>query len=101
MRKCISGIPGLKFRALYIENDPIAYKRLETFVAEQHDVNISVESKHGEFTALIDEIRQWAQGGFTFFFIDPKGWKGIVAPTTLTPLLEIPNSEFLINLMYD
>jgi hypothetical protein len=34
-------------------------------------------------------------------FIDPTGWKNVVELPTLEPLLRRPNSEFLINFMYD
>jgi hypothetical protein len=36
-----------------------------------------------------------------FFFVDPLGWKGIVEVPTLKPFLLRPNSEFLINFMFD
>ena len=49
-----------------------------------------------------DEILSWCwKQDFTFFFIDPKGWKNVVEISTLKPLLKRPNSEFLINFMYD
>ena len=36
-----------------------------------------------------------------FFFIDPKGWKNAIEIPILTPLLQRPRSEYLINFMYD
>ena len=38
---------------------------------------------------------------FTFFFIDPTGWKDVVEIDTLRPLLGRKHSEFLINFMFE
>jgi len=48
------------------------------------------------------EILKWCGNrDFAFFFIDPKGWKNAIEIPTLAPLLRRPNSEYLINFMYD
>ena len=89
------------FRALYIEKDPEAYKRLEKFTFEQSNKNIEVSCMEGDCTKLIPDIIKWQNSHFTFFFIDPKGWKNIIGGVTLSPLLKLERTEFLINLMYD
>ncbi len=62
---------------------------------------IETSALQGEFVGLEREILDWCGADdFVFFFIDPKGWKDVSMPK-LRPLLERPNSEFLINLMYD
>ncbi len=44
---------------------------------------------------------KWCEDdSFAFFFVDPSGWKD-VAPDTLSPLLQRPKSEYLINFMFD
>lgn len=55
----------------------------------------------GDFVALRSQILDWTgKDAFTFFFIDPKGWSPIVIDV-LTPLLQRPRSEFLINFIYE
>ena len=36
-----------------------------------------------------------------FVLIDPTGWKDVISPTTLSPLLGKPNVEMLINVMWN
>lgn len=89
------------FRALYIEKDKNAFSRLQHFIEKHTDPSVEVECLCGDYTQLLAEISQWAGPFFTFFFVDPMGWKGIIGASTMKPLLERPKSEFLINLMYD
>ena len=105
IQECREGLKKLgknvHFRALFIEKDPKAHKKLETFLEKQ---NREVETKplHGEFFPLRSDILSWCgNDSFVFFFIDPTGWKQAVELPTLAPLLKRPNSEFLINFMYD
>jgi three-Cys-motif partner protein len=104
MEKCLAGLKGIgkqvKFRALYIEKNAKAYSRLSAFVENYNNPSIEVKCKQGDYSELINEIVAWCGGHFTFFFVDPMGWKKINA-ITLSPLLQIEKSEFLINLMYD
>ncbi|ERU97060.1 TPA: three-Cys-motif partner protein TcmP [Pseudomonas aeruginosa] len=90
----------IRFRALYIEKDKKAYEKLKSFLANNH-LPIEVECIHGDYTENIDKISQWTGGAFTFFFVDPKGWKKVVSAPTLAPLLRLKKVEFLINFMYD
>jgi three-Cys-motif partner protein len=91
----------VKFRALYIEKDNVAFARLQEFLNKHRDPAITVACMHGDYTKLIPHIMEWTQEHFTFFFVDPKGWKNIIGATTMKLLLERPKTEFLINLMYD
>lgn len=91
----------VKFRALYIEKDPEAFKRLSTFIAKQNSPAIEAACIEGDYTTLIPQIATWCDNNFTFFFVDPKGWKKIIGGETLAPLLKLEKTEFLINLMYD
>ena len=57
---------------------------------------------YGEFIDVRREILSCCgNDSFAFFFIDPTGWKQVVEPAILEPLRRRPNSEFLINFMYD
>ena len=63
---------------------------------------VETDARNGEFFDLRESILSWCgPADFTFFFIDPTGWKKVVEVPTLRPFLERPNSEFLINFMYD
>jgi three-Cys-motif partner protein len=104
MNKCLLGLqrhnPYIRFRALFVEKDPKAFKRLEGYL---HSLDTPVEAAcfHGEFYNVRHKILDWCGATFTFFFIDPLGWKDIVEVSTLQPFLERSNSEFLINFMFD
>ena len=90
------------FHALFIEKDKIAFKKLRDHLAGFQQTGISTSAFHGDFFDLRDSILDWCGPDiFTFFFVDPNGWKKVVEVPTLTPLLQRPNSEFLINFMYD
>jgi three-Cys-motif partner protein len=106
IHKCREGLKNLgndvQFKALFIEEDPTAYSKLENFLASKKLEGLSTKTLHGEFIALRQEILDWCgKDSFAFFFIDPTGWKHDVEPSTLEPLLKRHNSEFLINFMYD
>lgn len=92
---------SVRMRALYIEEDPRAFARLKTYLANHTPQGIESECLNGDFVSLRDKILDWlGPRAFAFFFIDPKGWSE-VSVSTLRPLLERSRSEFLINLMYD
>jgi three-Cys-motif partner protein len=105
MRRCRNSFTAIgrsvpRFRALYIEKNRGSFDRLQSFLGEPR-AGIETKALRGEFIDLEEEILDWCgPDAFVFFFIDPKGWKDMSMPK-LRPLLERPNSEFLINLMYD
>lgn len=106
IKKCRAGLrrnPGIRFRALFIEQNNKAYRKLESYLESRKDTGIETKPLNGSFHELIPKILDWCSDHrqFVFFFIDPKGWKNAVEIPTLTPLLRRPNSEFLINFMYD
>jgi len=90
----------VQFRALYIEKNDEAFAKLKRFLSSNTGSGVDASCIHGDYTTKIADIANWAKLGFTFFFIDPKGWKVITAPV-LAPLLALNKAEFLINLMYD
>lgn len=91
----------ISFRALYIEKDTKAYARLKRYLSERERDEIDAEPLEGDFVDLIPAILEWSsRDSFAFFFIDPTAWRP-VSVGMLKPLLERPQSEFLINFMYD
>ena len=90
-----------RMRALYVEKDNKAFKKLSTFLAERATSEVEHDCRHGDFVALRADILTWCgNSAFAFFFVDPKGWTPIVIDV-MEPLLKRPRSEFLINFIYD
>jgi three-Cys-motif partner protein len=88
-------------RALYVEKDKGAFDRLSKFLGSKAPPSVAHACLHGDFVDLRNNILKWCgSGAFTFFFVDPKGWKDIVIET-MRPLLQRPRSEFLINFAYN
>jgi three-Cys-motif partner protein len=106
MRKSVATLKknfqrSVSFRALYIEKHSKSFSRLQQFIEKKNDPAVTVKCLHGDYTKLIPDILKWSEAHFTFFFVDPKGWKGIIGASTMQPLLQREKTEFLINLMYD
>lgn len=106
MSKCRDSLQkmgkSVSFRALFVEKDSGAFRKLESYLQRTHWDGIHAEARHGDFYHLRENILEWCGSrDFAFFFIDPKGWKNAIEIPTLTPLLRRPRSEFLINFMYD
>lgn len=88
-------------RALYIEKDAGAFEKLSAFLAQSAPASVQSSCLLGDFVDLRPDILKWCgTSSFTFFFVDPKGWKDI-GVETLRPLLQRPRSEFLINFAYN
>lgn len=106
IRKCRDGLKkrgrDVKYHALFIEKDKNSYQKLRDYLAVFPQQEVSTDSLSGDFFDLRKSILQWCgPDDFTFFFIDPTGWKNVVEIPTLKTLLRRANSEFLINFMYD
>ncbi|MFQ5685823.1 MAG: three-Cys-motif partner protein TcmP [Candidatus Scalindua sp.] len=92
----------VQFRALYIEKDKESFERLESFLAKKDRNEVDANALRGEFHELRDDILKWCgEGNFTFFFVDHTGWRKAIEISTLRPLLQRQNSEYLINFMFD
>lgn len=91
------------FRALFIEKNKKAFKKLKEFLnnLDKSQYDIEVTASQGDFFDKRNDIIDWCKDDFAFLFVDPKGWKRAVELTTLHPLLERKKSEFLITFMYD
>ena len=104
--KCREGLKKMgkdvTFHALFIEKDENSFQKLQDYLAGSPQQEVAAEARPGDFFDLRETILEWCgPDDFTFFFIDPTGWKNVVEIPTLTPLLLRPNSEFLLNFMYD
>jgi three-Cys-motif partner protein len=87
----------VRMRAFLVELDPVAYAQLLQAVAQFPSVEITplngrMEAHAGAIAASIPRT------AFSFSLIDPKGFPQIGA---LKPLLTRPNSETLVNFMFD
>lgn len=92
---------NLWLRALYIEKSHDKFAKLKEYLDGRRQDGIDAESLEGDFADLRPAILEWCRrDSFTFFFVDPTAWTP-VSLGMLQPLLERPESEFLINLMYD
>lgn len=104
MKSCLDTLQGMghnvRFRALFVEKDPKKYHRLKEYL-NTLKTPVETESYQGEFDKVRHKILDWCGSSFTFFFVDPLGWKKIVEVSTLTPFLQRNNSEFLINFMFE
>lgn len=88
-------------RALYIEKDKGAFERLSAFLGSKAPPIVDHACLRGDFVDLREDILKWCgTRAFTFFFVDPKGWKDI-GIEIMRPLLQRPRSEFLINFAYN
>jgi len=106
MKECYESLKKqgkkVQFKALYIEKNREAYKILNSFLNKESTNEVRAESLYGDFYSLRADILKWCgDNDFTFFFIDPKGWKNVVEIDTLRPLLQRKRSEYLINFMFD
>lgn len=106
IKKCRGGLrkigKNVQFRALFVEQKSKSFHKLQDYLSSRKEDGIDTQALNGSFHELIPEILKWCgPRGFVFFFIDPKGWKNAVELPTLAPLLKRPDSEFLINFMYD
>lgn len=106
IKKCREGLHSMRkpvqFRALFVEQKSKSFRKLEAYLDGRRHEGTEIKAINGSFHELIPDILDWCgPRDFVFFFIDPKGWNNAVEIPTLTPLLMRPNSEFLINFMYD
>jgi three-Cys-motif partner protein len=104
MKNCLESLRGMnhnvRFRVLFVEKDAKKYRRLKEYL-DTLEIPVETEAYHGEFDKVRHKILDWCGSSFTFFFVDPLGWKNIIDVPTLEPFLRRPNSEFLINFMFE
>lgn len=89
---------AVKMTAFLVEKDPVAFAELEKLAAAHQGLDIRPLA--GRFEDHLDAmIQAIPRDAFVFSLIDPKGMK--LDLRNLHGLLSRPNSEVLINFMYD
>jgi three-Cys-motif partner protein len=93
---------SVSFRALFVERNPDRYARLREFTDRKTTEEIQLEAVNEDFAESVSSVADWIRADeMAFVLIDPTGWKDIIAPTTLAPLLRRTNVEMLINVMWN
>jgi len=93
---------SVTFRALFVERDPERFAALKQFSAEKSNNQIEIKAINEDFSESAESVARWIRDDeIAFVLVDPTGWKDIIAPTTLVPLLRKRNVEMLINVMWN
>jgi three-Cys-motif partner protein len=90
----------LRLRCFFLEKDPSAFAKLDSFAKGITDVevttrNATLEESVGE---IVNFVRAGGQKSFPFIFIDPTGWTGFDMDI-ISPLLQLNPGEALSNFM--
>lgn len=82
-----------------VERDAVAFAELKRIAPRYADIEVVLHNRdfHHAMPLILADI---PSDSFIFALLDPKGWSTIDLQR-LTPLLARPNSEVVINLMYD
>lgn len=89
---------NVRMSAFLVERDAEAYKKLAQVPAKYPD--IAVKTYAADFLTVLPEIlKDIPADAFTFFLIDPKGWR--IPLRALEPMLARPKSEVIFNFMFD
>jgi three-Cys-motif partner protein len=84
--------------AYLVERNPAAYDRLAQIPARYPD--LSVKTYPADFLEVLPDIlADIPPDAFTFFLIDPKGWR--IDLKKMRPMLARPRSEVSFNFMFD
>ncbi|MDP2329514.1 MAG: three-Cys-motif partner protein TcmP [Reyranella sp.] len=84
--------------AFLVEQDQAAFERLQEFAKTYPD--ITIRSYRRDFVDVADTIvGEIPQDAFSFFFIDPKGWR--IPIKSIASMLSRPNSEVVFNFMFE
>jgi three-Cys-motif partner protein len=90
------------FRALFVERDPERFAALKKFSDEKSTDQIEITAINEDFSESAESVARWIRDDeIAFVLVDPTGWKNIIAPATLAPLLRKRNVEMLINVMWN
>jgi three-Cys-motif partner protein len=88
------------FRALFIEKDDKAFAKLDAYAKSVASEGVSIDVWHGDFSEKITAVANWIGSEYSFLLIDPLGYKNVIEPSALAPLLAKRNVEALINYMW-
>jgi three-Cys-motif partner protein len=92
-----NGITDAEVRFFFCEKKKASFAKLREFAEQQEGVRIHLFQ--GRFEDNLDKISEKIDGGFTFTFIDPTGFK--IGSQPICHFLRKHRSEFLVNFMAD
>lgn len=93
---------SIYFRALFVERDPARYTELKRFAEAKSTDCIDITAINEDFSESAESVARWIRDDeIAFLLIDPTGWKDVISPKTLAPLLRKRNVEILINVMWN
>jgi three-Cys-motif partner protein len=93
---------SVTFRALFVERDPVRYAALKQFAEARTTAQIQITAINEDFAESAESVADWIRSDeMALVLIDPTGWKDVIAPRTLAPLLRKRNVELLINVMWN
>jgi three-Cys-motif partner protein len=93
---------SVTFRALFVERDADRYAQLKRFSDTRSTSRLEITTINEDFAESSASVAGWIRADeMAFVLIDPTGWKDVIAPTTLAPLLRMRNVEMLINVMWN
>lgn len=91
-----------RLRSIFVETEAAPAAQLSAYVQNAPSNIVRPEVWCTSFESAIPNILKWLEPGeFAFVFVDPCGWKGLVNPEVLAPLLQRKNTELLINFMWN
>lgn len=88
----------VQMSAHLVEREPSAYQHLARVPSRYPDIDVRTYNEDF-LIALPAVMKAIPARAFTFFFIDPKGWR--IRLHDLAPLLSRPHSEVIFNFMFD
>ncbi len=88
----------VRMSAHLVERDRTAYSQLAKVPQQYPD--LTLRTYQGDFLAVVPDIlKDIPPDAFTFFLIDPKGWR--IPLRRLEPMLARRHSEVIFNFMFD
>jgi three-Cys-motif partner protein len=107
MEKCRSELEtkfrrSVTFRALFIERNTTRFAQLKHFADKKSTSEIQITVANADFSDAAESVARWIKDDeMALVLVDPTGWKDVISPKTLAPLLRKRNVELLINFMWN
>jgi three-Cys-motif partner protein len=93
---------AVEFRALFVERDATAFARLKRYADARSAAGVEIKAINEDFAESANSVAQWiGDDEMAFVLVDPTGWKDVIAPKTLAPLLRKRNVEMVVNVMWN
>jgi three-Cys-motif partner protein len=93
---------SVQFRVLFVEKHPNSFARLKRFSDEKTTREIEIRAINEDFAQSTDNVAAWIRDDeMTLVLVDPTGWKDVIYPRILAPIVRKPRVEMLINFMWN